>query len=278
MKKILSLCMTIMLTLSMFSVGYALSEPCDNAGCTDSLIPCPNTSIEHNMPSYCPTCNECGRCGYSVPQTGSTIITLVGTGTESYTVTVPANLAPGQSGTVTASGTWESSKKLTVSCPDSVELTYGEQTMDVDIAFAGIELEGNDLAAVNITEQITIESATALFGTWVGVLNYDVELTPKEPPVRLMSFRLMRFENSMMIEDNTYNYIPGMTWEEWVDSDYNTAGLIIVEDKYVQGHGGSAYTLHLEGSPAVQLKTDTIIDNASYVMNQSTGQSGGAAE
>ena len=64
-----------------------------------------------------------------------TAITLVGTGTEEYTVTVPAKMTPGDTGTVKAEGMWAADKYLQVSAPTSVALTYGAQSMDVAITF-----------------------------------------------------------------------------------------------------------------------------------------------
>ena len=105
-----------------------------------------------------------------------TTIELVGSGSEAYTVTVPAELQPGQSGTVKANGTWASGKTLKVTAPNSVTVSYGEQTMPVGITFAGITLAGNDLAAVSASADVTVADATALFGTWTGTLSYNVVL------------------------------------------------------------------------------------------------------
>lgn len=40
----------------------------------------------------------------------STTVTYTGTGTEQYTVTVPASMSPGQSAEVKAEGTWASNR------------------------------------------------------------------------------------------------------------------------------------------------------------------------
>jgi hypothetical protein len=68
------------------------------------------------------------------PAADGTTIKLVGSqesAGESYTVTVPAELQPGQEGWVSARGNWSSKQTLMVSCPNSVTLTYGDQTMTV---------------------------------------------------------------------------------------------------------------------------------------------------
>lgn len=105
-----------------------------------------------------------------------TEIELIGNGSEAYSVTVPAELQDGQTGTVQASGTWASDKSLKVTAPTSVTLTYGEKTMSIGIEFDGINLAGNDLEALSASADITVEDVDVLFGTWVGTLTYDVVL------------------------------------------------------------------------------------------------------
>ncbi len=115
-----------------------------------------------------------------------TTITLVGSeeaAGESYSITVPAELQPGQSGTVTASGTWSSKQTLKVTAPNSVTLAYGSQTMDVGITFAGISQVGNDTAESSATAPVAVADASVLFGTWVGHLTYDVEMVEEEAVV-----------------------------------------------------------------------------------------------
>lgn len=105
-----------------------------------------------------------------------TTIKVVGTGADTYTVTVPAKLAPGESGTVKANGTWPSNQTLNVTAPSSVTLTHGTQTMDVGITFDGIHQAGNDTGSVSAEQTVAVAAASALFGTWTGTLTYTVEL------------------------------------------------------------------------------------------------------
>lgn len=98
---------------------------------------------------------------------------------EAYTVTVPAQLAPGESGNVVASGTWASNRKLTVSADANVVLANSINATDtktLDITFAGIELTGSNTAAVSETKAVKVAEmpADALFGTWSGTFNYNV--------------------------------------------------------------------------------------------------------
>lgn len=124
----------------------------------------------------------CGICiiptfaSTDVDASQGTTITLVGSYQNSaYTVTVPSELSPGQSGEVTVTGAWHSNEMVTVTTPDSVTLSYGDQSMSVDIDFAGISQIGNETEEISVTATITVEDATALFGTWTGKLEYTVE-------------------------------------------------------------------------------------------------------
>lgn len=109
----------------------------------------------------------------------TTTVTYVGTGTEKYTVTVPASLAPGGSGDVSVSGTWASNRKLSVSAPSSVTLTNSidSGTKTLAVTFAGIAKTGDNTVAVSDTKTISVaDISNALFGTWSGNINYTVSM------------------------------------------------------------------------------------------------------
>ena len=109
----------------------------------------------------------------------TTTVTYVGTGTEKYTVTVPASLAPGGSGDVSVSGTWASNRKLTVTAPSSVTLTNSidSGTKTLAVTFAGIAKTGDNTVAVSDTKTISVaDISNALFGTWSGNINYTVSM------------------------------------------------------------------------------------------------------
>ena len=115
-----------------------------------------------------------------------TAITLVGTGTEEYTVTVPAKMVPGDTGTVKAEGTWASGKVLHVTAPVSVTLTYGAQSLTADIEGGCMILPGSDVDTVTGEGGVSVSRyvydsnnnyyTKVLFGTWEGTLNYTVNL------------------------------------------------------------------------------------------------------
>ena len=175
-----------------------------------------------------------------------TTIKLVGsqeeTG-ESYTVTVPATLAPGESGTVTASGSWSSKQTLKVTAPNSVTLSYGEQTMDVGITFAGIEQVGSDTAASSTTAIVSVADVSVLFGTWTGTLNYTVELDDNRI--------------TFTIDDTEYQAEKGMTWGEWVESEYNTVGAYISSSSVYKAVGTDRFFVE---TGVVSVKASDVID------------------
>ena len=114
--------------------------------------------------------------------TNGTTIEYVGTGTQEYTVTVPALLKPGQSGVVTLSGTWASDYTVEVISDKTVTLTNDineEENKILDIKFNGIKEKGDNFMSQSYTETISItEMPEVLFGTWSGVINYQVRVIP----------------------------------------------------------------------------------------------------
>ena len=113
--------------------------------------------------------------------THGTQVVYNGTGTESYTITVPALLKPGQSGTVTLSGAWAKDRIVTVTADKNVTLTNSILSSDqkvLDVTFAGISETGSNTGAQTFTESVSVQEITnALFGVWNGKFNYNVEMS-----------------------------------------------------------------------------------------------------
>ena len=156
--------------------------------CNENFTQCPKCESDT---SYCEKCNQCINevCNYqavrlpegTVLHTDGTEVILSGKYTEAaYTITVPATLHPGETGDVVVSGAWKSTQTLTVSCPNKVSLSYKEQTIDICVIFAGITQVGSDISPFNISTPVTIENRTVAFGTWAGILEYDVEFIDSE--------------------------------------------------------------------------------------------------
>ena len=102
-------------------------------------------------------------------------------------MTVPAQLAPGQSGTVTATGTLPSNRTMFVTSDDNVTLTNSINANDkkvLTVSFDGIELAGNNSAQVSANESVSVgDISNAIFGTWSGKFFYNVDFETIEPTV-----------------------------------------------------------------------------------------------
>ena len=109
-----------------------------------------------------------------------TQVEYIATTVETWTVTVPAQLAPEESGDVDAQGTWAGNRKLVVTADTEVELINNlnaAETAMLDIYFDGISQLGNNTNEINVTEQISVGAIeNALFGTWSGKFNYTVSM------------------------------------------------------------------------------------------------------
>lgn len=221
---------------------------------------------------------------------GGTKVEYTAATNEQYTVTVPATLAPGGSGDVVASGTWGSNRKLTVTADDDVTLTNSINAADqkvLDVTFAGIELTGSNTESVSDTKQVAVANITdAIFGTWSGTFNYNVAMsdvaggteTPTPDPdegddgedVTLITFAVTNGYEGEAI--GTYQAEKGMTWAEWVESDYNTEGYSLHNDN--SGIATSAnervqFQFVSSGGPVKPSDTIAPSTNAYYISKRS---------
>lgn len=126
----------------------------------------------------------------------------------SYTITVPAELQPGQSGTVTLKGMWASNETVKVTADASVELTNSINAADnytLDVEFAGIEKAGDNTVEKTYTETVKVDDmpAAALFGTWSGKFNYNVEFDDgAEPVAPTVMFKDVKYHNAAATGSN----------------------------------------------------------------------------
>ena len=177
MKKVLSVFLVVAMLTIMIPTALALPivdciKHGDNPGKTgdcghDVCVEC----------EYCPTCNRNGNWG------AGTKVSYTGTGTENWTVTVPATMTAGSSANVVVNGTWASNRKLVVSAADKVTMTNREDgaTHDLDVTFSDIALVGSNTAAVSKTESIAIQSMSdIMFGVWEGTFAYSANMVDVE--------------------------------------------------------------------------------------------------
>lgn len=103
-------------------------------------------------------------------------------GTEKYDLTIPATIvAGGDAGTVTLTGHWPSNRQVVVDADDVVTLSYGVNSEDVAVTFAGITKIGSNIAELEASESISVAAPlNAYFGDWEGVLTYTVVIEDAE--------------------------------------------------------------------------------------------------
>jgi len=217
MKKILSLFLCLMMLFSICVPAYAATSI--SCSCGTEMSFCPSCEAE----DYCASCNECFTCHYEVPY--STEVTYTGQGQESYTLTVPATLAPGGSGTVKLEGTWSSATAIEVSADDSVALfnSIDNGRKDLSVYFDKFSQLGDNTKSISVSKTISIGNITkALFGTWEGTIDYYV--TPITNGV------------TFTINGVSYTVPEGSQWIYMVDnygfgnSDPGSAGYVLNQD------------------------------------------------
>lgn len=130
---------------------------------------------------------------FSIPVFATTVDHAQGTkvvydasNAESYTVTVPATMAPGETASVSVAGTWASNRQLNVSASEKVTLTNSinaADTKELPVTFAKIALVGDNTTAITADTagakaDISVAAIeNALFGTWSGKITYEVNMT-----------------------------------------------------------------------------------------------------
>ena len=163
-----------------------------------------------------------------------TLVEYVAKGSESYSVTVPAKLSPGGSGTVTLNGTWSSNKFIKVSAAKTVELVNSLNSLDkriLDVTFEGINEFGNDFTNQKFDKTVSVSAMPndVLFGTWTGRFNYNVEFFSD-----IVKINIEYFDSFGEINVYEMQFQKGMTWEEWVNSSFNNVSATILPNDNVE--------------------------------------------
>lgn len=239
MKRVFSMVLALLLVASMIPAAHAIWA-CP-MGCSGSYQACQyGHRFDCTACSHCADCAEQGDCDCAfctAGLTGSGQGTIVeydaaddtnigdsnGDGVpdnmEYYIVVVPAKLAPGESGTVYAAGTWGFNRELVVTADNDVTLLHlgsggDEKVLGVD--FPGLNILGSNVSALQGEEDVAVEDmSNAFFGKWAGIFEYQVELVYSGDEIE---FKLIH-DN----QEYTYTAIEGMTWGEWANSEFNTS-------------------------------------------------------
>lgn len=254
MKKILSLTLAALMVVSMVPTAFAADVDYQN--------------------------------GTEVEYTGSrTTINDDGTETHNaeYTITVPALLAPGGSGTVTLEGYWPSDATVKVTAEEKVEMVNNINSADkkeLAVTFTAIELAGNNTVAVSDDETVSVaDISNALFGTWSGKFNYNVEyngeaggsgtVTPPTDPDDGGAVEPGEGQISFTIDGVQFLADEDMTWSEWAASDYNTINIYCQEDGsfHVKQNNLSIYPANNIKNGFAESSGKTITANGEYVLH-----------
>ena len=113
------------------------------------------------------------------PEAATTSVSYTGNGIESYTITVPSSMAPGDTGNVKVDGTWATNRKIVVTAPETVTLTNdidgGQKTLA--LTFEGLDETGDNTVENHLSATISVEGIdNALFGTWSGNVEFSVSM------------------------------------------------------------------------------------------------------
>ena len=216
MKKILSLTLAVLMVVSMVPTAFAADMDYQN--------------------------------GTDVEYTGSrTTVNADGTAIHNaeYTITVPALLAPGGSGTVNLEGYWPSDATVKVTAEEKVDMlnniTNGDKK-ELAVTFASIEKTGSNTAIVTASAPVSVANiANTLFGTWSGKFNYNVDYvsgsgnTGNSGTTEPSDPALVPGEGQFVftIDGKEYLADDGMNWGAWCQSEYNTEGFKVTGSQYI---------------------------------------------
>ena len=232
MKKILSLTLAVLMVVSMIPTAFAADVDYQNG-----------TEVEYTGTRS--TVEDDGSVSHNAE----------------YTITVPALLAPGGSGTVTLEGYWPSDATVKVTAEEKVEVVNDINSADkkeLAVTFASIEKAGSNTAVVTASAPVSVANIeNALFGKWAGKFNYNVEFDDGKQ-VEMISFTLSYTSDEAVEdgkEDETFQAVSGMTWGEWVESSYNTADFYIAEDNTIMSHSGYGRIYYEYSTDTVSAKT-----------------------
>ena len=198
-----------------------------------------------------------------------------------YTVTIPTDVTiDGNSTTISAEGvvvekgqyvsvTLAADNNFTVKTAEGAELAY-TVTANGDAVAAGDEiLAVNPEDGKNGTATVTFdvdETKIQYAGTYTGTATFTIAV--KDVPVTIINFTLDTSYIGQYVSGLTTNQQAeaGMTWGEWVESEYNVDGYV-VDESWLPGSiavPGEYWAIADGGYPNYVEYTDEIIANHTY--------------
>lgn len=191
-----------------------------------------------------------------------------------YTITVPAKLAPGGSGTVTLEGYWPSDATVKVTAEEKVEVVNDINSADkkeLAVTFASIEKAGSNTAIVTASSPVSVANIeNALFGKWAGKFNYNVEyngeaggsgtVTPTPDPDEGGAVEPGEGQISFIADGITYFADEGMTWGKWITSDKYENGTYLNTSGQIKHMGGYV----VDSTGYAPNGSDLLVDGETY--------------
>lgn len=212
-----------------------------------------------------------------------------------YTVTIPETVtigADGTSATVSAEGvvvnkgqyvsvTLAADNNFTVKTAEGAELTYTVTKDGQPVAAGGEILAVNPADGKTGSASVTFdidEAAIQYAGTYTGSATFTIAV--KDVPKTIINFTMDSSDFEKWIPGLTANLQAeaGMTWAEWIESDYNVDDYVMTEywdGSYVICPEGEDWVAvrdtQIDGFDGIVLPTDEIVADNTYTLIQILG-------
>ena len=212
-----------------------------------------------------------------------------------YTVTIPETVtigADGTSATVSAEGvvvnkgqyvsvTLAADNNFTVKTAEGAELTYTVTKDGQPVAAGGEILAVNPADGKTGSASVTFdidEAAIQYAGTYTGSATFTIAV--KDVPKTIINFTMDSSDFEVWIPGLTANLQAeaGMTWAEWIESDYNVDDYVMTEywdGSYVICPEGEDWVAvrdtQIDGFDGIVLPTDEIVADNTYTLIQIKG-------
>ena len=204
--------------------------------------------------------------------TAGTDVVYNGQGTAQYTITVPALLAPGASGTVTLEGTWSSDTTVKVTADQTVTLTNSINANDqkvLGVTFNGIEKLGSNTGSQTFTETVSVANIeNALFGTWSGKFNYNVSMEEANINNEMPQFSMTHKPSDETMDMTNIFYTNG---SDVLDGRGGTDSINYNAGEYYAGIGDEAFLIQ-EGFHVRNYGTNSIVPMDGKFLGATTGE------
>ena len=224
------------------------------------------------------------------PETQTTTITYQVDPT--FTVTIPATVALGETATIKAENvvvakgkqvevTLTNANGFKVTTQQGAELSYtvtkDETAVNVGDTVLTVNPDNGKTGETTLTFSNPTETAK-FAGDYTGTITFTVAV--KDAPVTIINFTMDSSDFEEWIPGLTTNLQAeeGMTWAEWIESDYNVDGYVMseyydgIDYVYPAGEDWVAVrNTQIDGFGGIVLPTDEIIADNTYTLIQILG-------